>query len=560
MLQLPYEKWSLDAALAARAELSGEAPFIRMIDGAPVSFARIAADVAALAYALQYEGVQAGDRVVVMGANCLWTLYAWFALNSLGAVDVTINTAYRGHTLDHAINTADARLILVEDRLLGILRDSEHAVPRLERALFYSADDARCATPDVAFDRVSLAPLVIATRVPQGWRPAGAKPSDLASIIFTSGTSGPAKGVMLPHAQTYLLGLESAQQMKVNERDTYYIFHPLFHMSPRYVGIYAALIAGAQVCLDRSFSAADWLDRIRRCSATVSIAHGPMLEMIHAQPVRPDDAANPLQRFGTSPFPRHIAASFEARFGVRGLEVWGMTEANIPIWSSLDEPLRPGSCGRPIADHYELRIVDPETDCEVALGATGELVVRSKLPWILMQGYFGNPDATMRAWRNLWFHTGDLVYCDDEGYFHFVDRLGDRIRRRAENVSSYEIEHASTSYPGLKESAAVGVASEFASDDDIKLVVVAESDAVILPAQLLAHLAQRLPHYMVPRYIEVLDALPRTPTNKVRKAALRETGVGPATWDRKAAGIVLKDLVTAPAAAPQTDFALNTSR
>jgi crotonobetaine/carnitine-CoA ligase len=544
MLQLPFETWTLDAALSERVRLSPDAPFVRMIDGEPVSYARMQVESLALAHALEKEGVKAGDRVVVMGANCLWTLRAWFALNLLGAVDVTINTAYRGHTLEHAINTADARLILIEDRLLGVLRESEAAVPRLERALYYSADGANSAPPAVQFGRVSLAPLPEDTKVPSGWRAGGAKPSDLASIIFTSGTSGPAKGVMLPHAQTYLLSLESAQQMKVNEHDIYYIFHPLFHMSPRYVGIYAALIAGAQICLDRTFSAADWLDRIRACGATVSIAHGPMLEMIHAQPQRPDDADNPLRRFGTSPFPRHIAASFEARFGVRGLEVWGMTEANIPIWSSLDEPLRPGSCGRLIADHYELRIVDPETDCEVAPGAPGELLVRSKLPWTLMQGYFGMPEATIKAWRNLWFHTGDLVYRDDEGYFHFVDRLGDRIRRRAENISSYEIEHAATTYPGIGECAAVGVASEFASDDDVKLVVVPHPSTVVIePAALLAHLARLLPHYMVPRYIEIVDALPRTPTNKIRKAVLRENGVGPATWDRKAAGVALKGLV-----------------
>jgi crotonobetaine/carnitine-CoA ligase len=153
------------------------------------------------------------------------------------------------------------------------------------------------------------------------------------------------------------------------------------------------------------------------------------------------------------------------------------------------------------------------------------------------------PEATIKAWRNLWFHTGDLVYRDDEGYFHFVDRLGDRIRRRAENISSYEIEHAAAIYPGVGECAAVGVASEFASDDDVKLVVVPHPNTGVEPTALLAHLAQRLPHYMVPRYIEIVDALPRTPTNKVRKALLRENGVGPGTWDRKAAGIALKELV-----------------
>lgn len=553
MLQLPFNTWTLDAALAERVRLSPDAPFIGMIDGESLSYARMQADALALAYVLEQEGVKAGDRVVVMGPNCLWTLRAWFAVNLLGAVDVTINTAYQGSTLEHAIKTADARLILIEDRLLDVLSESESAIPCLERALYYSADGPNDVAPAAKFNRVSVASLPANVDVPESWRAAGAKPSDLASIIFTSGTSGPAKGVMLPHAQTYLLAQESAQQMKVAAQDIYYIFHPLFHMSPRYVGIYAALLAGARVCLDRIFSAANWLDRIRACGATVSIGHGPMLEMIYAQPERPDDADNPLRRFGTSPFPKHIAAAFEKRFGVRGLEVWGMTEANIPIWSSLDEPLRPGSCGRVIADHYEIRIVDPETDCEVAPGATGELVVRSKLPWTLMQGYFGMPEATIKAWRNLWFHTGDLLYQDPDGYFHFVDRLGDRIRRRAENISSYEIECAAAFFSGVGECAAVGVPSEFASDDDVKLVVASCTPGVVIePAALLAHLASRLPHYMVPRYIEIVDALPRTPTNKVRKAILREIGVGPATWDRKAAGISLKDLVDAKAGAART--------
>ena len=275
----------------------------------------------------------------------------------------------------------------------------------------------------------------------------------------------------------------------------------------------------------------------------MSIAHGPMLEMIYAQPARADDADNPLQRFATSPFPKHIAADFEKRFDVRGLEVWGMTEANIPIWNSLDEPLHPGCTGRQISDRYEIRLVDPETDREVAVGTAGEIVVRSRLPWTLMQGYFGMPEATLNAWRNLWFHTGDLAYQDPEGRYYFVDRLGDRIRRRAENISSYEIECAALLHPQVVECAAVGVPSEFASDDDIKLVVVGKTGEAPDPLALLDHLACRLPHYMVPRYIEILNALPRTPTNKVRKSVLRQSGVGPETWDRKAAGVDLRALV-----------------
>ncbi|RZI97677.1 MAG: ATP-dependent acyl-CoA ligase [Variovorax sp.] len=546
MLDLSFERWTLDAALTERARRTPDAPFVRMVDGPPVSFADMLHQSRALAWALQQEGVAAGDRVIVMGGNCLNTLRCWFALNLLGAADVTVNTAYRGQTLVHAINTADASHMLIEERLLQVLRESEAAVPRLTRVLHFPAhDEASVASkePLPRFERISLAAMPRSRSAPADWQAPGALPQDLASIIFTSGTSGPAKGVMLAHAQTYLVSHESAVQLQATSEDTYYVFHPLFHMSPRYVAIYAALIAGAQVCLDRGFDAALWLDRIRDCGATVSIAHGPMLEMIFAQPERADDADNPLRRFATSPFPKHIAADFERRFNVRGLEVWGMTEANIPIWNSLDEDLHAGSCGRLIADHYQVRLVNPDTDVEVPQGIAGEITVRSRLPWTLMQGYFGMPEATLKAWRNLWFHTGDLAYQDADGRYHFVDRLGDRIRRRAENVSSYEIECAGMSHRSVLECAAVGIPSEFDSDDDIKLVVVPTDAPAFDPLTLLTHLARELPHFMVPRYIEVLSDLPRTPTNKVRKAALRERGVSETCWDRKAAGVELRSLV-----------------
>jgi crotonobetaine/carnitine-CoA ligase len=539
MLDLPFERWTLGDALVQRVAISGDAPFIAMVGGEPVGFRTLHLQVQALAEALQRQGVAPGDRVVVMGGNCLATLRCWFALNLLGAVDVTINTAYRGRPLEHAINTAQASLMLVAQRHLPALSECEAQLPLLDDALHFD-DETEPAPEDVRFRRLRCAPLPLRDEPSAGWRAPGAQPQDLASIIFTSGTSGPAKGVMLPHAQTYLVSLESARQLKVRQDDVYYIFHPLFHMSPRYVAVYAALIAGARVCMDRVFSAGDWLPRIRACGATVSIGHGPMLEMIHATPERPDDAHNPLQRLATSPFPQHIAADFERRFGVRGLEVWGMTEVNIPLWNSLDEPLRPG-CGRLVSDEYELQLVDPDTDLPVPAGSTGEIVVRGRRPWTLMQGYFGMPEATQKAWRNLWFHTGDLAWRDDDGCFHFVDRLGDRIRRRAENISSYEIEVAALQHPSVRECAAVGVPSEFDSDDDVLLAVVPAAGTFDALA-LLTHLARSLPHFMVPRYIDILDELPRTPTNKVRKAALRERGVTLSTWDRKAQRVDLRAL------------------
>jgi len=541
MIELPQEKWTLGAVLAERARLTPDAPFVRMVGCAGVSFAQMREQSIRLARVLHRQDVKAGDRVVVMGSNCLTLLRCWFALNLLGATDVTINTAYRGRTLEHAVNTSGAGLILIEDKLLGVLAASEESLPGLQRALHFSASEEVSAI-DARFRRLAIARLDEANAGEGEWIPDNVKPRDLASIIFTSGTSGPAKGVMIPHAQAYLLSKEGAACLQVTGQDIYYAFHPLFHMSPRYCVVYAALLAGAQVCLDRAFSAEQWLTRIRECGATVTIGHGPMLEMIFAQPERPDDAINPLRRLASSPFPKNIAARFERRFGIRGLEVWGMTEVNIPLMNRFDEPLRPGSCGKLLSDNYEFRIVDPETDIEVPTGTIGEFLVRSKLPWTMMQGYFGMPEATVEAWRNFWFHTGDGGYIDADGYVYFVDRLRDRIRRRAENVSSYDIECVAAEFPQVRECAAVGVPSEYSNDDDIKLVVAPKDGAVLNMEELLGFLAARLPHYMVPRYIQVVAELPRTPTNKVRKAALRDNGLGN-VWDRREAGIALRNLI-----------------
>jgi crotonobetaine/carnitine-CoA ligase len=245
------------------------------------------------------------------------------------------------------------------------------------------------------------------------------------------------------------------------------------------------------------------------------------------------------------PRPFHAAspAIIERRFGVRGLECWGMTEIGIVTWPDMDKPLAFGSCGRVDPDLFELRIADPDTDEEMPAGEAGEMVVRANRPWLFFQGYLGMAEATVEAWRNGWFHTGDTGRIDAEGNVHFVDRVKDKIRRRAENIASYDIESAACAHPAVAEAAAVGVPSEFDGDDDVKLAVVARQGVALDPAELIAFLARELPHHMVPRYVETLTALPRSPTNKIRKAELRASGVGERVWDRKAAGVSLREII-----------------
>jgi len=545
LLFAPSEQ-TLDQVLARRARHSPDAPFLAFQGYAPLSFAATWSATLDLAFALQRAGVAPGDRVVTLGRNAVEGVLLWFAVEALGAVDCPINPAFSGQPLRHAINLVEAGLVIVHPELTAALDALAGELPQVAHCLVYPATGTLPAT--VAGK--AAAGLRPSSERPPDWRPAGAKPSDLCSILFTSGTTGPSKGAMVTHAQAFATALQTVNGLRLTAADTMFCAHPLFHMSPRFCAVYAAMLTGVQVNYDAGFVPAAWIARIRATGATVTIGHGPLLEMIHAEPARADDADTRLTRIGTSPFPKHIAADFERRFGVKGIETWGMTEVNIPCWHPYDEPLRPGSCGKVLEQDYEFQVVDPDTDEPLPAGRVGEFVVRAKRPWLISPGYYGNPEATWRAWRNLWFHTGDSGYIDADGWVYFVDRLGDRIRRRAENISSFDIEVVARNHPSVLECAAVGVPSEYASDDDIKLCIVPRPGAALEPAALLAFLARQLPHHMVPRYVETLAALPRTPTQKVRKAELRRNAVTDTTWDRKAAGLSLRELAAGNVADP----------
>jgi carnitine-CoA ligase len=534
---------TLGECLRARAAAFPDRIAIEMIGEGRETFSECLDASLRLAQSLIAAGIRPGDTVIIMAPNCLTAIHAWIGANLAGATEVTINTAYRARLLEHAVNTAGARLVIAEAGFLPVFRESEAQLPQLDCILHFRAPGEGTSAAAPPFERIALSSLEdVLAAAPDVELPV-VRSSDIASVIYTSGTTGPAKGVMMPHAQVCALARQSIEGLRLGEDDVFYCFHPLFHMAGKFMAVFAMVMAGGRIVLDRSFKAELWVDRVRAFGATVGLAHGPMVEMIFAQPERPEDSRHAVTRLLAAPFPKAIAERFEARFKLRGIEVWGMTETNIGTWRPFDAPLRPGSCGR-ISDHWvELQIVDPATDLELPAGQVGELVVRPRQPFAFMSGYIGMPQKTVDAWRNLWFHTGDMGYLDAEGYCYFVDRQGDRIRRRAENISSYEIEAAAATHPAVAETAAVGVPSEFESDDDIKLCLVAKPGMQFGPEEIIRHLAGVLPHYMVPRYVETLPALPRTPTNKVKKAELRADGVSRHTWDRKAAGIVLKDVV-----------------
>ncbi|EER62055.1 AMP-dependent synthetase and ligase [Acidovorax delafieldii 2AN] len=514
-----------------------------MVGGATYSYGEVWTRACKVAAGLRASGVGPGDAVVILLPNGPDAVFAWLGANVLGAIDVTINSGYRGASFEHALNQVRARVLIMSAESLPLLRASEGELQHLESVFVLGLAEVQGGVDWMPWRfRLQDYDQAIAS-APASYEIALPVPSDIASVIYTSGTTGAAKGVMMPHAQVVLLARQTAKNFRIGPDDIYYSFHPLYHMAGKFMQVLACAAVGAKLVLDNAFDPAQWLQRVRDSGATLSGAHGPMLEMIFAQPDSSADREHQLRAICSAPFPRHIAAAFEARFGVRGIEVWGMTEVGIPLWCSFDEPLREGSCGRVDGDWFDFCVVDPSTDRPVPTGQTGEFVVRNKHPWTLMQGYIGMPDKTVEAWRNLWFHTGDSGYMDESGNVYFVDRTSDRIRRRAENIASYDIEVAALQHPFVAEAAAVGTPSEFASDDDIRLCVVLHPGMELLPQELLGHLAGLLPHFMVPRYIEQLDELPRSATHKVQRGALRRRPLGPRTWDRKAHGVSLRTLI-----------------
>jgi crotonobetaine/carnitine-CoA ligase len=296
------------------------------------------------------------------------------------------------------------------------------------------------------------------------------------------------------------------------------------------------LQAGGSLAYPKGFSSTTFWDDVRRFEATITIAIHGMVSFMLDQPVRADDADNPLRVVYMGPLTRHD--EFAERFGCRVYTAYGMTEVPVPIVSALD-PVDGRSCGRNAdPENYELRLVD-EHDVPVPVGTPGELIVRNSRPWTINSGYKNMPEATANAWRNGWFHTGDEFLLDEEGNFFFLDRMKDVIRRRGVNISSFEVEEEVRSHPAVKDVAAVAIKNpdmeESAGDEEVKVVVVLEDDTALEPADLVDYLTPRMPRHWLPRYVEFAPELPRTESFKVRKADLRDAGVTATTWDSVAA-------------------------
>lgn len=464
-----------------------------------------------LAGYLRDVGVAAGQRVMVlMPASGLY-LGLWFALSRLGAIEVPINPAYKGILLRQLIETASPSLCIIDDAHF---------------AEFSSASEG-LVSPDQIIRPKDLGS---GTATEEGH--AALSPRDTACIIFTSGTTGRSKGVMMSHTQQLAFGAAFAEIVGLTEADTAYNFLPFFHIAAKFIAL-GTMLAGGKMLFRPGFSVSSFWTDVRKHDVTVCAAVGGLCHMLNSVPPRADDSKNPLKVIYAVPVPWEFKYDFERRFGVRFVEGYGGTENNLVAYSRPEDATPRGAVGRP-SDHFHLQIQN-ELGEEVPQGEPGEICIRPKYPGTMMNGYFGMPDKTLETMTDFWFHTGDRGYFNADGFLFFLDRMKDAIRRRGENISSFEVERILNGMDGIAESAVIPVPSEL-GEDEVKAIVVLKTPGAFTEEAVFRYAVEKMPYFMIPRFIEFRAELPRTPTMKVKKAELRAEGNNPGTWDCERAG------------------------
>jgi crotonobetaine/carnitine-CoA ligase len=519
----------------AIARWAREAPHrvaVREVDGAALTYAQL--DDVARRWASAYRrlGVRAGDHVATLLPNGFAAHAAWLGLGWLRARDVPLNNALVGTLLHDALVRSDATVLVVDATLLPRVLDLDAALPCLATIVVVGDAALAAAAPPTVPAPIVSAPIVPAAEFLAGAEPAhdveGPHYRDVAALLFTSGTTGPSKPVLVPWSVVYHFW-SWVPNDTIAAGEALYCPLPVVHNSGRSCLNYA-LARGATFVFRERFSGTHFWSDIRRYDCRAASLVGPLTAFLHAQPESPDDADNPLRAIICGPLIPRIE-EFKRRFGVQIATCYGMTEVGAAVTTGWDHG-PPQGCGRARPDYPwpEVRIVD-EHDEPVPIGTVGELVVRAAEPWSLNAGYYQMPEATARAWRNGWFHTGDAFRADSAGNYFLVDRLKDAIRRRGENISSFEVEEIVRAHPAVGDCAAVGVPAAH-GEDDVMVVIEPGDQPAPAAAELHAWLRERMPAFMVPRYIDTVGALPRnTTTQRVKKYELRARGLPTTAWD-----------------------------
>ncbi len=530
----PRSSHDLGSVIASRAIEFPEKNWILTPQG-NYTYAEIDRQSGCLAQGIHDLGVGFGETVLVMLPDTVDFVFTWCALSKIGAVMVPVNLHYRGNLLGYLINDSLAKTLFIEVKLLDRIEALQHDLKHLERIIVYDEDDIdHVLVPEKEFPGIKFNGYrsLFASDIYCGPKP---KYYDLMAVMYTSGTTGPSKGVTMTHAHAYEYAFGVIEMLELTENDVYAAPLPLFHIAGLLATIYCSCIAGATTVLTGPFSMDRFWKDISHYGVTCTFLLGAIANFIYRQPHQESDNSNSLERLLMVPLIPEVE-DFKSRFDCKVSTTWGGTEFNCPTRSGFDLANNK-TCGRVASDRYEVRIVD-EFDQKVADGAAGEALVRCKIPWILTNGYWNHPEWTTKAWRNLWLHTGDMLMRDSEGNLYFVDRIKDAIRRRGENISSMEVEFEINKHPSVLECAVIPIeAAE--TEQEVMAVIVLKQNKTLEAESLIRFLESRMAYFMVPRYLEIVDDLPKTPTGKIRKFVLRNRGITSNTWDRVAAGVKL---------------------
>ena len=529
------EQGTVNGVLRRAVEEYGDRMFLEFL-GAEYTFNDMNNYACRLANGLTELGIKHGDTVVTILDNSADAIFIWLAINKLGAISVPVNTALKGEFLRHQVGDAGAALVIAEQDYAERIAAIAGSLPEL-RIVVYRGEDPKLSGLEqmvlpwssILSDNASDVDVVV-------------KPTDLAMLVYTGGTTGPSKGCMLSHNYCYVF-CQQMLRMTNRTKDTHtWTPLPLFHMNSVCSTVMVNMIVGGKVSIYPRFSVSNFWPEIERTKATEISILGAMFPMLASAP---DNEAmkrcyGQLNAAWGAPFPPSIQAQWKERFGLKytASGCFGLTECSLMTVLPYGTPAKPGSSGMR-NEWFDVRIVD-DNDNEVPNGTPGEMIVRPRMPHIMFEGYWRRPEETLKVMKNLWFHTGDIGKFDDDGYFFFVDRKKDYLRRRGENISSFEVENAFRAHEAVDDVAAHAVIDKQLGEDELKVTIILKVGAVLDEDTLCRWAIDHLPYYAVPRFIEFRSDFPRSPVGKVQKYELRDQGVTPTTWDREKSGIVMK--------------------
>ncbi len=537
---LPLEERTVGQILARQADRFADKNFIETTSGDCISYRDIHMRSNQFAQGTAAFGIEYQEPVLVMLPDTIDYVTVWCGLAKRGAIEVPINLAYRKSILERLCNDSTAKKIIIDHEYVGRLEEIADDLEHLDCVILY-AEDGDPDPPGILPPRLAQTCRVaqfedLFSDTSTDFEPAP-QYSDLVGIMYTSGTTGASKGVSTTHSHSFCYADGAAEIFYLSEEDRFYTAGlPLFHLAGQWAVCYASMIYGATVVLRKGYRNDNFWSDIAEHNCTVVFLLGAIANFLWQQPQLPEDNKTPLKKVGMFPVMTEHE-EFCERFGVEISTGYGSTESPCPVIHHFDEPLPNNQCVGFPTGRYDVKILD-KNDQACVTGVVGEICTRPRAPWEIMLGYWRQPEYTAQVFRNLWYHTGDAGYQDDQGRLYFVDRLTDSMRRRGENISSMEVEDEVNQHPDVLECAVFPVWVGH-SEQEVMVVITPQPGVTLEPEELIRFLDQRMAYFMIPRYIEFTDAIPKTPTGKMEKYKLRIKGITPKTWDRVAAGIKL---------------------